>query len=330
MWLPSWLENTIKYSLSASAWSNYKTAWKTFNVFLLLQGFDIDLPVPIGVLCRYVVYLYRVRMLTYGTIKNYMSGLKFIHGLACKSTEVFKHFWYLKTLKAVKNLELARLKEKPPTRCAFTYPVLQIFGDELLKDKKIHPWTKMNIWGAAVLAYFASLRLGDFLPTSHGLDEIRILSWDRIRVVDDDHLCFLIVLPKNTYKEQGVIRDIIRFRDRRYCPVYNLLRIFNCVRVQPGFKLSDPVFTKASGKHLYSRDINDALHYFLDPLFGKKFTGHSFRAAIASQMSENPEIFNEKQVEYAGDWHGGSQECYQRRHGVGIKKTKQLLNDLTY
>ena len=319
----------MQYCLSRGTWSTYKTAWKQFTSFARAQGYVFDLPVPLPILCRFVIYLYKRKQLMHGTIKNYVSGIKFIHGMANVSTEVFKSFWFVKLMTAIRNLCWAQLRELPPNRCAFTYPALKVFGHQLYQNRSMHPWLKLNIWTAALLAFYASLRLGDFLPNSHGIDQIRVISWDRLRIVDEDQISFLILLPKNTTKNQGVVRDIVRTKDPRFCPVHNILKLYDAARQDPNFSETGPIFTKPKGGYLHTYDINKAIEVTMEPLFGKVFSGHSFRSALPSEASENPADFSNEVVMSLGDWHNLEVvELYKRRKGVGVKSTMKKLENL--
>ena len=287
----------------------------------------------VELICQFIIYLYKARQLRHGSIKNYIAGVKFITAMAGASTDNFQTFFVRKLMTAIANREWAMLKEKPPNRCAMTFSSLCIFGDELFKLKSMHPWTRLNMWGAALLSYSAQMRLGDFLPDCHGFDKARVLSWDKFRVIEDDHLSFVIVLPKNTasIKKQGATKDVIRFRDKRFCPVSHLLKILHAQKQEKTFSWSMPVFTKASGRPLYSYDINKAIERLLDPLFGDKFSGHSFRCGVTSVMAEHPDKFTNDMVMQHGGWQDPkSTHGYSRRMGVGIKATKELINSLTY
>ena len=326
------MEETIGYCLSRSAWSQYKTAWKHLVTFLEYEGYTGGLPVPEELIVKFLLYLHRSRTLSYSTIKNYMAGLKFIHGLAGSSTEAFKSFLVRKMLVAIHNKELSLLKEKPPNRCALTFPTLAIFGDELLSSMTYHPWTRLNIWAASLLSYSSGLRLGDYLPDSHGIDIPKILTWDKFRVIEEDHLTFVIILPKNTkaIKKQGDAKDVTRFPDPRFCPVSKILKILAIRLEDPDFDWYEPVFTKSNGRPLYTYDVNRAMSLILDPIYGDKFSGHSFRSGVTSVMAENYDKFTLDNVKQHGGWRGDeSIKLYSRRAGVGIKATKDLINSLT-
>ena len=323
------MEGLFQYSLSRSTWSTYKTGWTQFNVFLVAQGYQIELPVPREVLCRYIIYAYFHRRLTVGTIRGYIAGIKFIHNMANKSVAVFSDFWVVKLLDACDNLDWASLKEKTPSRCAFTLPVVKVFGHELAVKSKLAAWDKSGIWTAVLLAYHVSLRLGDFLPTGHGIDWARVLSWDRIRVVNKNHLAIVLILPKNTksHRSQGVVRDVFRFDEQMYCPIYHLTKLYSEVKKQPDFKESQPVFRRLDKKPLTSRQINKLIKQLVTPILGPHFSGHSFRCGVVSLMSANSDMFTPVDAMRQGDWslHGNSHERYERLHAVGAERTHEKI-----
>ena len=67
-------------SLSTNSWRAYNTAWRSFAKELNQLGFFTLLPLREDLLEIYVVSV--SERLAYGTIKSYLSGIKFRHTLA--------------------------------------------------------------------------------------------------------------------------------------------------------------------------------------------------------------------------------------------------------
>ena len=330
IWIPDYLTDVIEYGLCSSTWSTYMTALRCFDEFLRSQGIFMDLPVTVPILCRYLIYLYKIKDLSHVTITQYMSGLRFFHLLLDVSDAAFDSFLVNKVKIAIGNLRLAKLVQPPPKRCAITFPVMKLFGHELAKDQSASLWDKQIVWTCALLAYWAALRLGDIIPTGHGRDLMRIISWDKIKVVSDRQIVLTLILPKRSKGSQGVVKHIFAFeKATTYCPIANLLILYKVRSQQEGFDESDFCFVKSNGKLFTSVDMRHWIKKLIHPVLGPYYNGHSFRSGIPTLMSQFPDAFTTDDVMRWGLWNSDAHELYQRHHGVGQEKTHQKIVDRT-
>ena len=119
--------DVIEYCLASSTWSSYMTALRCFDEFLRVHGLFIDFPVTVPILCRYLIYLYKVKDLSPVTITQYMSGLRFFHLLRDVSDAAFESFLVKKVKIAIGNLRLAQLVQPPPKEMCHHFPSHESF-----------------------------------------------------------------------------------------------------------------------------------------------------------------------------------------------------------
>ena len=298
--------------------------------FLRTEGISLYLPLSFYIISKFMVYMFEVRQVNVGTIKQYLSGLKFFHEYSGLPLSIFEDPRLIKLQKAMLNLQ--RLALKPSTdRRVFTFDCLVLCGHELSLMTNLGYEDKQTIWCAILCAYWGSLRFGEILPGSHGVVEIKLLTWRRIRYVTSRHLTLFIALPKQEKKAVGVIKHLYKFKkDPMYCPIWNLRHLYTIRAAERQVKGHHKVFELPSGKllRMYTiRKLLKAVNTHFPPGSGK-LTCHSLRAGVAAMEACHPDQFTEKEVRDAGLWDSNCVDKYTRIQGVGQAKTHKKFSTL--
>jgi len=90
-----------------------------------------------------------------------------------------------------------------------------------------------------------------------------------------------------------------------------------------------PIFTFENGKFLTAKLLTESVQVLLRPIMGNSvslLTGHSFRAAIPSALSNNPELASDEEIKMWGRWGSPSYKCYTK---LVMKKRKMIFVKLT-
>ena len=263
---------------ASRTWDSYLTAWRSLIHFFNLKGLKHLIPLTSDVLCNYICFLKFDRKLEASTVKSYVSAIKTLHELNGTSTIAFENAQIKLLLRAASNLSTVEDKNNF-TRNVMTFSVLQIFGYELHRDKKLNPLDRQTLWTVALVGYHGSFRLGELLSYSPSkFDPMWDMKWDNVKVKDDNQVVIVSKLPKTSEDPRGHVVDLLRMEKKSMCPVYNLEKL---LRMQKNVYLDDPVFRMSDGRLLTMKMMNDALKKYLKPVFPEAtFTCHSFRDYI--------------------------------------------------
>ena len=70
------------------------------------------------------------------------------------------------------------------------WSVVKVFGHLLAtnEDTTLSSESKQAVWTAVLFAFWGSTRFGDFIPSDAHHSTGKLLTWDRIQVVDDNHI----------------------------------------------------------------------------------------------------------------------------------------------
>lgn len=195
----------MPYGSTASTWSSYKTAHNAMSAFLKTKGQEFNYPINLENLAKFIIYLDQVRRVTPNTIKCYIAHLKAMQELSGYTTPVFENERIKKLIKAINNIYLAQLPEPITERMAITIHDIKVFGHTLSLDKTLCYHDKQVIWVTLLIAYYGALRLGSILPTGHGIDNIRLLSWNNVKYISEKHITIFIPLPKHIQTLPGYV-----------------------------------------------------------------------------------------------------------------------------
>ena len=317
--LPPNLHPMISFSLRTNTWSTYRTAFNMFSSYMKIHGRQVLLPVTSADLLGYIEYMTVVRKVAPKTIGGYVSGLKKVHLLNKMPLTAWNNPWINMYLAGYKQLHSTE-QNAPLPRRVMTFSALQLFGHQLGR-MNIPSLDKQVCWVAALWAFWAAARMSAFLVDKNGFDPIKAVTYRRVRWCASDHFTLQLPMPKNA-DLQTETPDLRAFPDARYCPVTQLHRL-TAMRKQLGPVTDDDlVFVKSNGRVMTMNDMNNLLKDAFLPLFPNQpgfWSCHSFRAGLASTMSNYPGTFSEEEIQAVGRWNSDAYKAYCRLHGITQK-----------
>lgn len=141
----------------------------------------------------------------------------------------------------------------------------------------------------------------------------KTLLWENVVFTGSNDLFIYLPFTKTT-GFKGRILDVFEIKDADYCPVKALADLKKLSEKYQMFASKNPVFMLKSGKLLTVCGMNKILSSLLGDFIDVKFgiSCHSFRAAIPSLMSENPETFSLEAIKQWGNWSSESYKRYTR------------------
>ena len=314
----------IRASLSKSSWNKNATAIKCFDAFDNQSPDTHPWPLSEKSVCEFVSWAVNVKKLKAATIKSYLSAIALAHKFRQLDYSNCLGFLPSILLKGAENLEFYRDISKE-SRKAMSLPILKMLGHQLAKSD----WPKDKIrvvWTACVTAFFGSFRLGEILsPSESRFNPAETLLWTDVKIRTDSVLIHIKV-PKGKFP-QGEFVDLFEFEGHNCCPVKTIDALYSYRK-----RYSDknvPVFTFDNGKFLTAKLLTEIVQTLLKPIMGNTvslLTGHSFRAALPSALSNNPELASDEEIKMWGRWGSPSYKCYTK---LVMKKRKMIFVKLT-
>ena len=217
----------------------------------------------------------------------------------------------------------------PLPRRVMTFSTLQLFGHQLFK-MDLPRLDKQVAWLAALWAFWGAARMSALLVDKFGFDPLKAVYYRRIRWNGPDHFTAQLPMPKNSDLQTEVL-DIRAFPDARYCPITQLDHLTDLRKELGPVTDDDLVFLKSNGKVMSMDDMNDLLKDALLPLFPDQpgfWSCHSFRAGLASTMSNHPELFSAEEIQAVGRWNSDAFKAYCRLHGITQKAAYEKVFSL--
>ena len=317
-------------SLAKGTWNNYLSSIEQFLTFCDMIGESRTLPVDTPIICDFLCYLREFRNLTHESIKSHLSGIRKFYALNNFSRDYCYNQQIEICMDGIKNSS-AVLKTTSVHRCVITWDHVKILG-HALQQSDFDPIDQQTLWTLMLLGFFGTRRMGEVLSeTVADPDTFRILTWNRVRALSDDHLVLILKLPKVSENPSGIVVDLIAFEELpQYCPVLNL-KILGKMKLDAGLEVDndDPIFMRKNGKLITQQFLNQVLESLLRPYFpdfAGKWTCHSFRAAMPASMATAPEKFNEIETKISGGWDSKAVDRYTRLIGEGRKKVAKKFH----
>lgn len=156
-------------------------------------------------------------------------------------------------------------------------------------------------------------------PTQSSIDYIRCITWSKIKFSTDSSFTLFLALPKTSDEPEGVVIDLIAYRDTRYCPIFNLTKLLKECETMKRNGDNDMIFRFESGQLLTMSKMNILLKNIKQIHFPDKaynWTCHSFRSGLPSYMSSKPDLFSEEDIKVTCRWKGISFKRYTRTRGI--------------
>ena len=297
--------------LRDSTHATYNSAQKRYFSFCTLYKYQ-PLPATEKILCNFVTFL-AYEGLAYSTIRVYLASVRSLH--------IFSGLvpWE-KSFKLQLIMKAILAQGKPPQK------KLPITFDILMKlySAPIFPKGFEGLLYRAVcsLLFFGGMRGGEVVSKTK-YDYNVDLSLYSITVFGS-HIVVNLRRTKTTVHGISFILPCI-FTDGVVCGHCDFTKYYvERLRIQPT-GITSPLFVNADGTPLqYSQFLeilrNLLCYVGLDP---SKYTGHSFRAGLATQAGMKG--LSDYQIKFLGRWQGNSYQGYIHESLSQVKQTFQQL-----
>ena len=318
--------------LASGTWDSYITHWKCYFNFCGERGISRELPTSVDTIVDYLCYLRCDKNLEYQSIKCYKSGLRKLHEINAECSQNLDDPRVNNVMQGIHNDCLVNSKVKYH-RCVVTWEIMILLGHEIAKSD-MSPWDKQVIWTLFLFAYFGSRRMGELISTTKKkFDPMTTVTWDKVKNLNEEVIVLIILLPKVSEDPAGIVVDYKSWPEKsNYCPVLNFKYLAH-LRVERGdVDFFEPVFRLSNGDLITQDFVNNLLEKFLRKHFSLtigRWTCHSFRAGVPSDMASNPVVFNETETKLMGLWKTDTVKRYTRLNGEarvkGQEKFQQFL-----
>jgi hypothetical protein len=230
---------------------------------------------------------------------------------------------------------LKKLKHNPKlevmkkSRRSISLPLLKLISHAIASNPGWSAYRKILIWSACLVAWWGGLRIGEMLPrlASEFSPKDALLRSD-IRDTDTS-----IDLWVRNAKVPSQFGDLVQLWSLSSCPtldpVSNLNSYLEMRSRMFGEARDLPVFIKENGKCLTKQEFNRILKQLLaqfsalDPCGVHSFTGHSFRAGLATMLASMG--FSEDQIKAWGRWLSQSYLLYTKDKRSKMELQTSLL-----
>ena len=268
-------QDLLYHSLSTNTWKAYNTAWRSYTTLLSQLGIAIHLPLREELLEIYVVGV--SDRLSYGTIKSYLSAIKFVHMVSGFSVDNLFQGRLKLLLRGIRRKQ-GNSRTRPKR--------LPIMLEDL---NNLCLWVETNLLtydaalfrAAFLLAFFGLLRVSEF--TCSSISEFR----ENVDLAVDDVfvdynaglLRVRIKISKSDPFRQGFVLRIAKTRER-LCPFSAMTWFLSFRRLLgPG-----PLFRLSNGQFLTRDHIVQVLARVFPHVPAAIMGSHSFRIGGASRL----------------------------------------------
>ncbi len=315
----------LNASISKSTWAKHNSALNCLTKFEVENNKIFEWPLSENVILEFTSWAICKKGLKHSTVNSYLSSLNFAHKL-----KGFKDFNCISPLtkailRGAQNLDFYKEIAKV-SRKAMTLPLLKLAGHEMAKTS-MEKLDKLVCWTAITIAFFGSFRFGKILSENEkSYNPLETLMWDDVKFRSDGSCLIKIKIPKSR-NPKGEFIDLFPFSGHGCCPIVNLKKLFEYAKKRNSLDL--PVFTLKNGNLMTKSFLNNLLVKLLTPHMGenaREYSGHSFRAAIASALANNTEIALDSDIKKWGRW---SSEAYQHYSRLKLEQKRCIFYKIT-
>ena len=307
------LDRLIAHSGTKQTWARHSSAWALYNSFCSTFNIRSTLPIDIENARAFVTWAVAHKKLKSSTVKAYLSSLNFAHVISnCASANFNSDRCIKLELTGAGNIESLEGVCKAD-RLPMTYDLLCILGHRLA-ELSWSEYSKQVFWTAATVSFFTSCRMGELLPSHEkGFDPKTTLLWENVKFLEGKEALIFIPFCK-TKGFKGKIIDIFPIQNDAKCPAAALSRLRKLALENELFDPLGPVFALRKGKNFTKNALNKGLMNLLNDFCDEhhKITGHSFRAAIPTLISCNPDIHTVSELKEWGSWESESYKAYEK------------------
>lgn len=297
------LKVTRKAAFAAGTHKNHLTQWRTYLLFCLYFSFDF-LPATVDTVCLFSQFL--SRSLTPASVRNYLSGVKFLHVALGHDFPSLRTFSIRITLRGIDRMALHCPTRAPPVTPSILFSLIQL-------SRSVDSSPEYITFSCAFLfAFFLMARISNIVPLSTRSFDCR-KHLCRGDIVSAPH--GLTVAFKWSKTNQTGIRHLllplVAMPNSPLCPVkmfHRMCALTPASPMSPAFVLSSPdgslspvikrQFVQVFRERLFSAAIPHAHTY----------RGHSFRRG-GSNWAFQCEVPGEL-IQVFGDWSSDAYESY--------------------
>ena len=321
------LKKYLNKCFGSSYWATIKTVFRHLSDWELVSGKKVYYPFSHAMVAMFILYLIENVQIAPSTMYQYVSALKALHKYQGHSLHGLEDQRTKLLLRGYNNI-MKTINPRKQTRKVLHWETLQLFGAEFVKVPGHTYEDKQAIWTALLLSFWASARFGDFMPGSQGMVPEKVLTWERIQMPESYHAAIYFHIPKQDREGFGVVKDVIKFKDPVYCPIYNLQHLCDIRLARREVVASEPVFLRHNDKMvnmaLIRRTFSCLDKYY--PEGANKLNCHSVRAALPTWMASQPEFYTEKEIKDAGNWKKDTYRRYCKNAGIARVRTLRKIS----
>ena len=317
-------------SVATSTQSTYRTALGHLQKAEAILGQQFSSPPSEKEMVFFTSYLTQ-RNVASSTVRSYLSGLRYISLSRGASHHTKLPELGAQIVAGSSNLKKdSRAEASKPKRRPITINMLLILQHAIATH---HSWTdheKSLRWSVMLLGYWGSFRMGELLENEKSKFNPNCSLLPSDLKFHDDSVSVWIRNPK-VWKHGGDIVEVWVVEEKvQLDPVVALKRFLSLRGSNLGSAAEDcPVFLHQDGSQYTKTELNKDLKDLLSlyPSLASshdKYSGHSFRAGIATLLSSLN--FTEDQIKKWGRWSSMAYMSYVQDQTKRRETRKQITN----
>jgi hypothetical protein len=297
------------YALAANTWRSYATAERHVRRVEKYTGEKMSFPFTMKSTLTYVGYLLGVRKISGSSVEKYISGLRMCHLKAGHFSPWLRPEITKMVITGAQNRDqLAKRLSGKGERLPVTIEMMGMIKRNL-KEMRMPKSKKRLIWLTACLCWAGAFRIHEVLSREElSYDKTTTLLHQDLRLstvrVDGKIIGSLRVHLKHPKEERlssGVNIDLFESGDL-LCPITAYKswlkdKVVHLSSAKPALRLADGKAYTGKG---FNADLKKILWQDAD-YRGKQVTAHSFRAGLATMMSNAG--YSDDDIMKIGRWH---------------------------
>lgn len=312
-------------SLSESTRLTYKSAFKCFRTFLVMNGqpcSEVNLPyVKEDLLVYFVTYCQKALNLKHQTIKLYLAGVRHYYIRFLGYDPMANAIRLPVILRGIKKSQNNVVQERLPITSSILNKLCALLSKGIFS-----PVLDLMFQCAFKMAFFGFLRCGEFTCRSYNDNSCTVLLQDITVDPTKQFFIFRLRSSKRDPFRQGV--NITIYENDTFKPVDTMNKYLS-IRYNNGALPKSPLFVEDEfqSSPLSRETFISSLRQLLDTLGYNtvKFCGHSFRIGAATSAAACG--VEDHIIQTLGRW---SSDCYIRYIRTDAKVLKRAQHDMCF
>jgi len=307
--------------IANSTWKSYKSGQDMLNKCEQDTKHRMVLPLSETSVLLFIDWLSRVKKLSSGTIRCYLSGLRQLHISKGIAPPNFRTALVSQVLKGAENEEgIAKRGNRIGTRQPITLNILLLL--KALISTLDRPKTdRALLWVVCTIAFAGAFRIHELLSKTESVfDPAHTLLTEDVTQSKDatgsTTLHIRLKSPKEAKSWAATVVDVYESKGST-CPV----TVFKRWHATAKHTAKTPIFRWKSGTLLTGKKFNSIIKSLLKPYIDNtkgKFVSHSFRIGLASMLGALG--YRYEDIKAAGRWSSRAFETYLK-----LTRTKRAL-----